>query len=147
MKIDPASAAGALLVQFGVTPDELRAASFHRWDLQLGGAITVALPGRRARILMRSHYLPTGADGQLTVGSHLSTVRHELCHVRQLSQWGFLGYWWRHLMARIRTRSVLAQESEEERPCYEAQAQARDELANLLNAASAPGIPASPAED
>ena len=84
----------------------------------MGGAITVALPFKRAVILLKSRYLqlPELADGR-----HLALIRHEFCHVNQLQRWGFAQYWLRHLWARVRTRSVLAAESDAEAPCYEAQ--------------------------
>ena len=47
--------------------------------------------------------------------------RHELCHVAQARRWGFLGYWRRHLAARLRTRSLLAKDDPVEVEAYAAE--------------------------
>ena len=49
-------------------------------------------------------------------------LRHELCHVRQIQDWGGLAYIRRHIWARIKTRSILARTAIEESVCYSAQA-------------------------
>jgi hypothetical protein len=121
MRIEANSVAGGRLLSWGVTERQLRRARLFRWDWQKGGAITVAAPFKRAFILMRSKYLPLGNDRALTDGRHLALIRHEFCHVEQLERWGFAGYWLRHLWARVRTRNLLAAESEVEAPCYQAQ--------------------------
>lgn len=121
MKIGPDSVAGRRLLGWGVTERELERARLYRWNWQKGGAITVALPFKRAFIFLQSRYLVTGGGGDLTDGRHLALIRHEFCHVAQLQRWGFAGYWLRHLWARVRTRNLLAANSEVEAPCYEAQ--------------------------
>ncbi|MEX0761111.1 MAG: hypothetical protein WD208_05890 [Dehalococcoidia bacterium] len=142
MRIDSASACGKVLVGLGVTEDELRAVKLFRWDFQLGDAITVALPGRRAVILMKNSHLRLGDDGQLAVGWHLSLLRHEMCHVRQALGWGFLRYWRTHLLARVTSRSVSARETDCEKPCYEVQRNARE-----ANSALAMAVLALAADD
>jgi hypothetical protein len=129
MKISPLSPAGRKLLSLGVGEAELNAASFHRFNWQVGGAITLAMPGGRCLIMMKSKYLKTDESGQLVVSRLLHLHRHELCHVAQAQRWGFFGYWRRQLWARIATRSLLAKDSDVERPCYEAGAAAYQELA------------------
>ena len=128
MKITPESEAGRKLMSFGVTAAELGAATFARLDWQRGGAVTFALPFGTCLILVKSKYLKTDEKGQLPVTYSLRLIRHELCHVNQAKRWGFFGYWRRQLWARVQTRSLLAQNSDAERPCYEAQHQAEEEL-------------------
>ena len=128
MKIAPASAAGQKLMSFGVTAQELDAASFLRLDWQFGSAVTLALPGGKCLVLIKGKYLEKDETGGLRLTPALGYFRHELCHVGQALRWGFFGYWRRHLWARLKTRSILAKESDAERPCYEAGAAARDAL-------------------
>jgi hypothetical protein len=131
MKINPQGRAGQALISWGVTERDLRAASFFKCNLQFGGAITLALPMGRCIVLPRSKYLKPGPDGELPVDGSLALIRHELCHVAQARQWGFFGYWRRQLWARVKSRSLLAANSDAERPCYEAGAAARDALAKM----------------
>ena len=128
MKVSPPSPAGRVLLSLGVGEAELMAASFHRFNWQVGAAVTLAMPGGRCLILMKSKYLKTDESGQLVVSHLLHLHRHELCHVAQAQRWGFFGYWRRQLWARIATRSLLARNSDVERPCYEAAAAAYQEL-------------------
>lgn len=121
MKISPASVAGRRLLGWGVTEDELRRTRFYAFDLQAGGAITIALPMKRAAVLMKRKYLVRTQQGELADGRHLALVRHELCHVSQVKRWGLFGYWARHLWARIQSRTLLAEKTFAEAPCYEAQ--------------------------
>jgi hypothetical protein len=121
MRIEATSVGGRRLIGWGVSSVELGRARLFRWDRQKGGAITIALPFNRAVILLRNRYLVRAPDGTLADGRHLALIRHEFCHVAQLQRWGFFQYWLRHLWARVRSRSVLAAESDVEAPCYEAQ--------------------------
>ena len=61
------------------------------------------------------------ADGELTDGPDIRFPVHELCHARQVLDWGTLRYLARHIRAWIQTRSILAKSAPEEVPCYEAQ--------------------------
>lgn len=121
MKIAAGSVAGIRLIGWGVTELELRRTRIYAFDLQVGGAITIALPMKRAWILIKRRYLVGSPEGGLADGRHLALIRHEFCHVSQIRRWGVLGYWARHIWARIRSRSLLAQETFAEAPCYEAQ--------------------------
>ena len=98
-----------------------------RWDLQPGAAGAFPLSGRTAVILAKSRYLPQDSAGRLRDGRHVALLRHEFCHVRQMLEWGTMTYLGRHIAARIRTRSILARDSDVERPCYEAQYRAQAE--------------------
>ena len=128
LKITPESEAGKTLMSFGVTADELEAATFGKLDWQSGAAVTLALPFGGCLILAKSKYLKTDEKGELPVTYSLNLLRHELCHVNQVKRWGFFGYWRRQLWARVQTRSLLARESDAERPCYEAQREAQEAL-------------------
>ncbi|MBI4305350.1 MAG: hypothetical protein HY678_03425 [Chloroflexi bacterium] len=129
MRIRPETPAGRRLLSWGVTATHLGRTRIFGWDLQRGGAITIALPLRLALIPIRRRYLVRDAQGELADGPHLALIRHEFCHVQQNSEWGFLGYWRRHLLARLRSRSLLAAESDVEAPCYEAQRHATADFA------------------
>ncbi len=124
MKIQPDSVAGRRLLAFGVTEEEMAATHVFCWDCQFGAAVTLPLSDRAAVILAKSRYLPQASVGVLSDGRHVALIRHEFCHVRQVREWGALKYICRHIAARIKTRSILARESDVEKPCYEAQARA-----------------------
>lgn len=128
MRIDPASRPGRRLVGLGVTEEQLRFVRFYAFDLQLGGAVTLAVPFWGCVILARRTYLQVDSEDSAVSAVSLSLLRHEMCHVRQRRQWGFLRYVWRHSMARLKTRSIMAAGAETEMPCYEAQAEAYKKL-------------------
>lgn len=128
MRIAPDSDVGRRLVGFGVTEPELVATHVFCWDVQVGAALTLPLGGGSAVILAKGRYLPRApVGGALRDGRHVALILHEFCHVRQIREWGCLTYLGKHVAARIRTRSLLAVDSEVERPCYEAQARAEAE--------------------
>lgn len=74
MKVSPVTAAGRRLLGWGVTDDEPRSARCYAFDLQVGGAITIALPVARAVILMRRKYLVRTQDGSPTGATWLWSV-------------------------------------------------------------------------
>lgn len=121
MNISPNSVVGRRLLGFGVAEEELAATHVFRWDLQLGAALVVPLSDHTAVILVKSRYVPQCSEGELCDGRHVPLLRHEFCHVRQIREWGALAYLGRHIAARIKTRSILARDSDVEKPCYEAQ--------------------------
>ncbi len=127
MKIQPNSVVGQRLLGFGVTGEEMVATHVFRWDWQFGAAVTLPLSKGAAVILAKSRYAPQASVGVLSDGRHVALIRHEFCHVRQIREWGALNYIGRHIAARIKTRSILARESDVERSCYEAQARAEAE--------------------
>lgn len=127
MKISPDSVVGRRLLGFGVTEEELAATGVFQWDVQPGAAGTFPLSGESAVILAKGRYLPLDSRGQLRDGRHVALLRHEFCHVRQIREWGALSYLGKHIAARIQTRSILARDSDVERPCYEAQYRAQAE--------------------
>ena len=124
MRIDPASDAGKLFLEMGVPEEDLRAVRFLGFNWQTGGAVTLALPFWGAAVLVKTKYLTVGEDGHLELNRHLALLRHEMVHVRQRAEWGFLRYWAKQLWARVKTRSILAPDSDVEKPGYEAQAAA-----------------------
>lgn len=130
MKILPDSTVGQRLTAFGVAPNEMAATHVFCWNLQAGGALTLPLSNQTAVILAKRRYLPQTQEGELQDGRHIALVRHEFCHVRQIRDWGAITYLIKHVWARIKTRSILAVDSDVERPCYEAQARALVEYEN-----------------
>ena len=124
MNISPDSVVGRRLLGFGVTEEELAATRVFQWDVQPGAAGTSPLSGETATILAKGRYLPLDSRGQLRDGRHVALLLHEFCHVRQIREWGALRYLGKHIAARIQTRSILARDSDVERPCYEAQRRA-----------------------
>ncbi len=121
MRIDPSSEARTFLISQGATEETLRSASFRVLNLQLGDALTVVWPGGKATIYLKSRFLQPDESGQLPVNRSLALIRHELHHVEQGHNWGFTGYWARHLWARVRHLSVAAKSSSVEAPAYEIQ--------------------------
>ncbi len=130
MKILHTSDVGQRLLQFGVTREELAATHVFQWDLQPGGAGTFPLSDSSAVIFAKGRYLPTNPEGRLLDGPHVALIAHEFCHVRQIREWGALSYMGRHIGARIKTRSILARESDVEKPCYDVQHRVRSEYDN-----------------
>ncbi len=128
VRISPTSAAGQFLLSQGVPESVLTAATFRALNQQMGAALTVVWPTRNATVLIKSKYIETDESGEIPVTYKLALIRHELYHVEQGQQWGFIGYWARHLWARIRHLSVMAKSSSVEAPAYELQATARDAL-------------------
>ena len=124
MRIDPSSPAGQLLIEMGVPEGDLHSTRFLRFDWQVGGAVTLALPFAGSIVLAKRRFLVRDESGAISVGRHLALIRHELVHARQRAEWGVLRYWLTHLLARVQTRSLLAENSDAERPGYEAQAAA-----------------------
>ncbi len=128
MRIDPRSAAGKHLLgepheahgahPWGVDPENLATTRFITFNLQLGDAITLPIPFVGPVVLIKSKFLEF--DGhELKDAPSLWLLRHELCHVAQIRRWGSLGYVLKHLWARMRTRSILATDSDVEAECYE----------------------------
>lgn len=72
-------------------------------------AITLPYTNKRAIILYNSPLLSE------------SMQRHELCHVAQLIRWGILRYYWKHIIARIKTRNLYASTHPIERECYDSE--------------------------
>lgn len=122
MKINLDSPSARRLMQHGVKPRELKASRIFVFDFQIGDAITLPLPIIGPVILIKRRWLVFDDDDQLEDSANLKMLRHELCHVRQIQDWGGLAYMRRHIWARIKTRSILARTAIEESVCYSAQA-------------------------
>ena len=121
MKILSTTAAGAELQTFGVSAAHLDSTRFWGWRKPfIHGGITLVLPMGKAIVIIEARYLRKDADGELIVDRQIALLRHELCHVQQGEDWGVLGYWSRHIWARIKSRSMGAKENDVERHCYEA---------------------------
>jgi hypothetical protein len=121
MKIPLNSPSAGLLRLHGVADDRIRATCIFVFNRQKGGAITLPLPFLGPTILIKSHWLVRGPDRELEDCDSLELLYHELCHVRQIKEWGTFTYLRKQLLARIRTRSILAQAAPEEAECYEVQ--------------------------
>ena len=121
IRIRPESPAGRFLIAQGVSATALNSTTFRTLNWQAGDALTVMWPFGRATVFIRSRFLETDSVGELPVGRRLPLIRHELFHVQQGLEWGFLSYWARQLWARLRHLSISARESSVEAPAYEAQ--------------------------
>ena len=109
------------LARHGVGPSEIAATRFYVFNYQKGAAITLPVPFLGPVVLIKGERLVRDADDELTDGPDIRFPVHELCHARQVLDWGTLRYLARHIRARIQTRSILAKSAPEEVPCYEAQ--------------------------
>ena len=121
MKIQQNSLSAQRLIQHGVTPAELAAARIFRLKPPNGDGLTLPIPFFGPIILIRRGWLIYDDDGELEDSDNLKMLRHEFCHVKQILEWGVPTYLWRHIWARIKTRSMLAKSSPEESGCYSAQ--------------------------
>lgn len=128
VQIRSSSPAGQFLISQGVTEAALNAAGFRVLNRQFGDALTVVWPTGKAMIFMKSKFLEVDDSGELPMGRNLALIRHELHHVQQGHEWGFLKYWTRHLWARVKHRSISAKTSSVEAPAYELQRKARAAL-------------------
>ena len=121
MKILSTTAAGVELQMYGVDVAHLDSTTFWGWrNLFISGSLTVVLPFGKAIVIIESRYLRKDANGQLVIDRELPLLQHEVCHVLHGEDWGTLGYWRRHIWARIKSRSIAAKETDVERHCYEA---------------------------
>ena len=110
------------LMQHGVDARELEAARIYVLDMQLGAAITLPIPILGPTILIKGKRLVFDEEGELEDSARLAVLRHELCHVRQILDWGGLAYMRRQLRARVKTLNLYARTAPEESVCYSAQA-------------------------
>jgi hypothetical protein len=131
IRISEDSPAGRFFTSQGVSSEALNATKFRVLNWQAGDALTVVWPFGRATVFARSRFLETGDDGELEVSRRLPLLRHELFHVQQGLDWGFAGYWARHLWARVRHFSISAKSSSVEAPAYVAHAAAHAALDEL----------------
>ena len=122
MKLQPDTPSASRLMQHGVELSELKAARIYVFDWQVGAAITLAVPLLGPVILIKRRWLVYDDDGELADNESLKKLRHEMCHVRQILDWGGLAYLRRQLWARVKTGSLYARSSPEESECYSAEA-------------------------
>ena len=137
VRIAPDSSAGMFLKSLGVPDYALASTTFRVLNLQLGDALTVIWPGGRPTVFIKGRFLERDTSGGLPVGRNLPLIRHELYHVEQGREWGFIGYWARHLWARVRHLSVSARSSSVEAPAYDLQRAAHAAL-DRIEAGEAP---------
>ena len=123
MRIALESPSAKRLMQHGVDPRELRASRIYVFDFQAGAAITLPIPILGPTILIKRKRLVFDEDNELEDSERLAFLRHELCHVRQILDWGGLAYMRRQLWARVKTLSLYAKTAPEESACYSAQAE------------------------
>ncbi len=122
MKLQPDTPSASRLMQHGVQLTELEAARIYVFDWQVGAAITLAVPRFGPVILIKRRWLVYDDGGELADNESLKKLRHEMCHVRQILDWGGLTYLRRQLWARVKTGSLYARASPEESGCYIAEA-------------------------
>ena len=122
LKLQPDTPSASRLMQHGVKLSELEAVRIFVFDWQAGAAITLAVPLLGPVILIKRRWLVYDAGGELADNESLKKLRHEMCHVRQILDWGGLVYLRRQLWARVKTGSLYARASPEERECYTAEA-------------------------
>ena len=123
MKIRLASPSAERLKKHGVAQRELNAAHIFVFDMQAGAAITLPFPILGPVILIKRKWLVFDDDDELEDSAKLRILRHELCHVRQMLDWGALAYMRRQLWARVKTLNLYAKTTPEESVCYTAQAE------------------------
>ena len=73
-------------------------------------------------ILIKRKWLVFDDDDELEDSARIRILRHELCHVRQILDWGALAYLRRQVWARVKTLNLYARTAPEESVCYTAQA-------------------------
>ena len=125
MKIALDSPSAERLEQHGVAQLELEAARIYAFDMQLGAAVTLPIPILGPVILIKREWLVFDDDGELAGEERIRMLRHELCHVRQILDWGGLAYMRRQLWARVKTRNLYASAAPEESECYSAEAEVK----------------------
>ena len=136
MKITPDSDSGKHLLghphgahgahSFGAEPADLEKATFLVFNFQVGAAITLPVPFLGGLILHKSKFLDDDRK-EFRDTSDLWLVRHELCHVAQIRRWGVAKYLAKHVWARVRHLSLLAESSRVEACCYQVHRSFRDE--------------------
>ena len=119
VRIKPTTPAGQFLISQGVPETTLEAASFRVLNWQAGAAVTVMLPFGKAAVFVKSKYLQPDPNGDLPVNRRLPLLRHELFHVQQGLDWGFIMYWVKQIWARVRYMSITAPNSPVEKPAYD----------------------------
>ena len=103
----------------------MEAARIYAFDMQLGAAVTLPIPILGPVILIKREWLVFDDDGELADEERIRMLRHELCHVRQILDWGGLAYMRRQLWARVKTRNLYASAAPEESECYSAEAEVK----------------------
>ena len=122
MKISLDSPSADRLMKHGVKTRELKATRIFVFNMQVGDAITLPFPILGPVILIKRRWLVFDDDDELEDSVKIKMLRHELCHIRQIQDWGGIAYMRRQIWARIKTRSILARTAKEESVCYSAQA-------------------------
>ena len=122
MRIALESPSAERLIQHGVNRKELKAVRIYVFNMQLGAAITLPIPMLGPTILIKRKRLVFDENDDLEDSEKLAILRHELCHVRQIIDWGGLTYMGRQLLARVKTLNLYAKTAPEESVCYSAQA-------------------------
>ena len=105
----------------GAGEAEIAATRWVVWNWQVGYAITLPVPLLGMFVFIKRDHLVLDENGDLADTAEIRYPIHELCHSKQVLDWGVARYYWRHIAARIRTRSMIARESDVETPCYEIQ--------------------------
>lgn len=136
MKISPDSDSGKHLLgqphgshgahSLGADPADLERATFIVFNFQAGAAITLPIPFLGGLVLHKSRFLDD-ARKEFKDNSDLWLVHHELCHVDQIRRWGVAKYLAKHVWARLRNFSILAESTDVEAGCYQVYKRFKDE--------------------
>ena len=136
MKIKLDSDSAARLKKHDVGVRELKAVHIFVFDMQAGAAITLPIPILGPVILIKRKWLVFDDDDELEDSARIRILRHELCHVRQILDWGALAYMRRQIWARVKTLNLYAETAPEESVCYTAQAKAAAHYSDQVSADS-----------
>lgn len=122
MRFAPDSVSGQRLMANGVGEAEIASTRFVVWNKQKGYAITLPIPFLGMLVFIKSDHLVRDENGDLADTTEIRYPIHELCHSKQVLDWGVLRYYWRHLTTRIKARDLIVRDSDVEVPCYEIEA-------------------------
>lgn len=126
MRFAPNCAGGRRLRRYGVSSKTLEKTRVYaiRWQPAL--AFTVPVPFAGCIILVRRTLLDLEADSELADSAALALLVHQFCHAHQRVEWGFFPYLWRHLWARLVSRSIPVRHRQVEREAYNAERQVQE---------------------
>ena len=121
MKIQLDSPSSRLLQKHGVSRNVLETTRIYVFNFQFGAAITLPFLFVGPVVLIKRKWLVYDENNDLQDSGSIQMLCHELCHARQIVDWGTLKYLARHLLARVKTRNLYAKSAIEESECYAVQ--------------------------
>lgn len=120
MRIAPNSISGQRLRKHGVASQALEEARISPLPWQPFPAFTLPLPISVCIITIRRNLLVRDPHGDLADGPALAPLMHQLYHVHQRLEWGFLPYLGRHLWSRLVPKGLPVRRRHVEREAYNA---------------------------